>query len=133
MSERVSSYSIDDDSRPYIGKMKAAGWRVVLPKPNQLLIDIDSDDQFSVFERQYKRFCEVHECSHVVTESKGGFPGRHVVVELPFEVDAFKRITLQGILGSDPMRELLSYFRAQKGDPYPTLFIEKKEVHDAGL
>ncbi len=126
MTQRVSSYSVDDDSRPYIGKMKAQGFHVVLPTPTQLLIDIDSDEQFAIFEKQYKRFCEVHECTHVVTESKGGPPRRHIIVELPFEVDSFKRITLQGILGSDPMRELLSYFRAQKGDPYPTLFIEKK-------
>jgi hypothetical protein len=127
ISERVSSYSVDDDSRPYIGRMKKAGWRVVLPAPNEMLIDIDSDEQFAVFEKQYKRFCEVHKCTAVITESKGGYPGRHIVVTLPFEVDAFTRITLQGILGSDPMRELLSYFRACKGDPYPTLFIEKGE------
>ena len=123
--ERVSSYSVDDNSGPFIGEMRSKGYKVVLPTPKQLLIDLDTEEQFAVFEKQYKRFTEVHACTHTVTESKGGPPGKHVIVELPFEVTAFERITLQGILGSDPMRELLSFFRAQKGDPYPTLFVEK--------
>jgi hypothetical protein len=123
--DRVSSYSVDDNSVPYICAMRNKGFRVVLPEPNQLLIDLDTEEQFVTFEKQYKRFVEVHECTHVVTVSKGGPPGRHVIVNLPFEIDAAKRITLQGILGSDPMRELLSYFRLQKGDPHPTLFVEK--------
>jgi hypothetical protein len=61
--------------------------------------------------------------------SKSGLPHRHVVVASPRNMlSPAKRIALQAILGSDPLREMLSMFRYLNGDPYPSLLA----VHNGG-
>ena len=113
----------------FIARMKEQGLTVVLPKDDELQIDIDCDAQYELFQRMYtrlrKEFSEVELVS--ATISKGGLPGRHIVVKLPFELETpMERIAFQAALGSDPMRELLSIFRVYNGDSHPTLLVEKK-------
>jgi len=50
----------------------------------------------------------------------------HAVVTLKKEtVDAKTRILYQAVLGSDPVREVLSLLRLERDDPMPTIFFER--------
>ena len=118
-------YSIDSECA--IQEAKDNGLDVVFPKPSELQVDIDSD-------AAYERYCGVldrllHHLPFVtesITPSRSGYPKRHIVLTLREPVTDVQRIALQAILGSDPVRELLSLKRIENGDPHPTLFFEKK-------
>lgn len=101
---------------------------VVLPKPNELQIDIDSAEHWRNFQRAlaaWHRNCGPLDVQ--VRPSKSGDPERkHVTVTVPFEVEPWQRIALQAAFGSDPMRELLSAVRLINGDDAPTLFVEAR-------
>ena len=63
--------------------------------------------------------------TYLVRPSPSGRPGRHhVVVTMPRPVSPMERIALQAILGSDPIREMLSWFRIERGIEEPTIFFE---------
>lgn len=120
-------YSIDSECA--IQEAKDNNLDVVFPKPNELQVDIDSD-------AAYERYCGVldHMLHHFpfvtesITPSRSGYPKRHIVLTLRKPVTDVQRIALQAILGSDPVRELLSLKRIENGDPHPTLFLEKKKA-----
>lgn len=59
----------------------------------------------------------------VYTRSKSG--NTHVSITLLKPMSQIERLFLQTALGSDPVRELLSWGRVRNGCPYPTLFFEK--------
>lgn len=115
----------NDDSRPFMKEMEEAGFEIILPADNELLIDLDTEEQYQTFLKQYERLQQDYSCTSRVYPSKSGLPRRHVVVELYFNMSPFQRIALQAALGSDPMRELLSFIRVMNSDPHPTLFVEK--------
>lgn len=104
------------------------GWRVVLPRPNQLFLDIDDDASYEDYCKQLERFQD-YICGAEVesmTPSKSGKPGKHhIVLKLERDVTAGERIVFQLMLGSDRTREVLSYVRLMNNDPHPTLFFEK--------
>jgi hypothetical protein len=103
-------------------KAKTLGRVVVFPKANELFIDIDNPAAMRRFVRGVARFTGV---TFLVRPSPSGRPGRHhVVVTMPTEVTPMERIALQSMLGSDPVRELLSWRRIQHGIEEPTLFFE---------
>lgn len=126
------SYSINEAREDYIARMRAEGFEPSLPGPGELQIDIDSEDQHEVFARSFdilRRECCIHHrvTLHAVeTPSRSGLPSRHIRIQLPFEVDTWQRIAWQAALGSDPVRELLSCWRAKRGDEHPTLLIERQ-------
>jgi hypothetical protein len=100
---------------------------IVRPKPNELFIDIDSKAQMETFEKSIELFKRVHPVSAThVSPSPSGKPGRyHIIVVLESEkVDAKTRILYQAVLGSDPIREVLSLMRLDKDDHMPTIFFE---------
>ena len=105
------------------------GLVVIVPKSNQLFIDIDTESQMSHFDRCFPIFLKRHACRKVTRPSPSG--GRfhfHIVVTLLEEdVDARTRVLYQACLGSDPVREVLSLQRIELGDTTPTLFFEKPE------
>lgn len=129
MEESQLDYDVNERREDFMARMIAQGYRIVLPKSNELQIDIDTDEQHDVFVRASESLVrnwwldaplpdiEVH-------ESKSGFPSQHVTVTMPFDLDPWQRIALQAALGSDQMRELLSAIRLMKGDTAPTLFVE---------
>jgi len=107
---------------------KEKGCVIVAPKPNELFIDIDEEEQLDVFKGQIKRVIEVFgkRVSWNQRSSPSGLPGRyHIVVTLPVEVTAVERIALQACLGSDLVREILSWARMRLGHDLPTCFFEK--------
>lgn len=116
----------NEDREAYIAEMKSLGFRIVIPKSNHLQIDIDTDAQFIIALAQIERLKkEYPDIRYFIRESRGGYPGRHITVRMPFDMDDMERIAWQAALGSDPLRELLSLFRLKRGDEHPTLFVEK--------
>lgn len=117
------------DSKTAFDRAEKDGNIVVLPKEDQLLIDIDNPEAYQKFNTQLGRFVELVDADAYVTydnPSKSGKEGhRHIMVQLSASISNEKRILFQLMLGSDLRRELLSYVRESEGDPHPTLFIEK--------
>ena len=116
------SESRQDFEKRMIGK----GYSVQYPRRDQLFIDIDSEEQYQQFLLMFNRF-KVNFQSITFKEepSNSGLPRRHVYVSLGNKISPIERIALQAIFGSDPVRELLSYFRYLSGDNMPTLFCKK--------
>jgi hypothetical protein len=100
---------------------------IVRPKANELFIDIDNESQLGSFSKAIQVFAKTHVCTYQTRPSSSGKPNRyHIVVTLDQEtVDARTRILYQAVLGSDPVREILSLLRLEKDDPMPTIFFEK--------
>lgn len=106
------------------------GWKVVLPKPNELLIDIDSNAQLDIFWKNYPRIIRyIGVIDNIIKPSKSGEEGcKHITLVLEREVTPTERILLQAVLGSDLTREILSFCRILEDDPNPTLFLEKDDA-----
>lgn len=107
---------------------KAKGCVVVEPKPNELFIDIDREEDLEFFHKNIVHVAK--RCSLTVemrpSLRKGHF---HVVVRFADrELMLWERIAFQAVLGSDRVRELISVFRLLDGDKAPTLFFEKPEA-----
>ena len=108
------------------------GFEVVLPQNNQLQIDIDDYASYGVYLGNLKRYKLHFDNNPIILEekkpSKSGREGnQHITVTLADPISNEKRILLQALLGSDPVREMLSYIRLVNDDEHPTLFIEKPE------
>jgi hypothetical protein len=100
---------------------------IVRPKPNELFIDIDNERQLASFSSAIGVFSKTHSCDYEMKKSSSDKQYHyHIVVTLKEEtVDAKTRILYQSVLGSDPVREVLSLLRLEKDDPMPTIFFEK--------
>ena len=107
---------------------KARGQVIRLPEKNELFVDIDTKEQLQHFHRMLPRLAK-HEdrlwLDFVCTPSRSGGDRLHVVVKLPRDVMSdLERIALQAILGSDPVRELISIARVKFENPHPSVFFE---------
>jgi len=104
---------------------KANGRVVVVPKANELFVDIDSEADMERFKRLRATVESFLPLKVDVRPSPSGRPGRHhIVVTLDREVTEIERVALQAILGSDPTREALSYRRILNSITPATLFFE---------
>ncbi len=128
--EQEDSYDPNVEREEYIKEMKSKGFEIVIPSDNELQIDIDTDEQYERFNFMWPKFCDnFHFAKYTMNPSRNGLPGRHITVTVDDRVTNFsddERIGWQAILGSDPLRELLSMVRFRRGDEYPTLFVEKQ-------
>ena len=107
---------------------KAKGLQIILPGSRELFVDIDSHTARAVFNANIGKLLEVEPADYRLRPSPSGVSGReHAVVVLHRRVNVFERIALQAALGSDPIREMLSWQRAKRGDKNPTLFFEKMD------
>ena len=109
-------------------KAARLGRRVVYPGPDQLFIDIDSDEQLVQHLRVLAVLVE-HGALQVSTWSKApspsGQPGHaHVTVQLATPMDERERIFMQAMLRTDPVREALSFVQLRAGEPSPVVFFE---------
>lgn len=132
--------NLDYDEEPreqYIARAKAMGFEILIPKANELFIDIDSMDDWEWFSNNFAslssfivtKYPEWDILSAISdTESKSGEGHRHIIVTLPFDMDDWQRIAMQAVLGSDRKRELLSCGRVISGNLPATLFAEKTDV-----
>jgi len=118
---------------------KERGLIVVAPKPDELFIDLDCDEDFQEFRKRLADF-NSQKLGFVLrierlTPSASGPPHYHAVVKIsdadflePEQVILTdeRRILLQFLLGSDRVREILSVYRMlRQDDRPPTLFFER--------
>ena len=107
----------------------AKGLVVRAPGPRELFIDIDSNSQYETFQSQLNAMPRGLVYSWSQSKSPSGDAGHwHVVVTLSRDISSdLERILLQSLLGSDPMRELLSWRRVEDGSDSDavSLFFEK--------
>jgi len=121
-------YDSNESREVYLREQEEAGYKVVLPKTNELQIDMDTGDAYALFKKQLASLKKEYpsiECK--IAPSRNGLPGRHATIEMPFDMEDSERIAWQAALGSDPFRELMSLFRLRKGDEHPTLFLENSD------
>jgi hypothetical protein len=105
--------------------------KVVYPKPNQIQLDIDTDDQYELFLRRFQDMYNRLNWDYEVEEkeSKSGLPHRHITITItngPL-IDERDRLLLQTMLGSDQVRESLNIFRYFCGIENPTRLFEPIE------
>jgi hypothetical protein len=107
---------------------KLLGLEVVLPKANELQIDIDTPEDREVFNHHFG-ILQKYEQAEIIRDepSKSGGDKRHITVELGRDISNLERILLQSVLGSDRKREILSWVQYCNGDEHPTLFLEKAQ------
>ncbi len=132
MSTDDEDYDINQSRENYLEDMRRRGMRIVYPASNELLIDIDSEEHYTNYERGIacvlrNKIWDDIDISEVVSTS--GLPHRHITITLPNDITPVERIALQAALGSDPMRELMSIIRFINDDPHPTLFVEQPTIY----
>lgn len=127
--EEVPEYSgfVLNDIAQGRAHAKEKGLQVVLPRADELQIDLDSEDAVTQFDERFKlvnKQFKLEEISRAA--SKSGGEKKHVtlrVLETP--LTDLLRIALQSILGSDYKRELFSLRNCVSGKNCPTIFFEK--------
>ena len=101
---------------------------LLVPKPNELFIDIDSLDALDEYRKrlQVLRDNDIDHNVRMLTSKSGN---KHIIITLPFEVSDELRVAFQAALGSDPKRELLACLRIlAKVEVVTVLFRPKEEV-----
>lgn len=133
------AYDFEKARAEFIKAAEARGDQIVVPQPNQLQIDIDSETAMDLFIDRWASFSgEISEeydgwtPTFVAIPSGSGLPHQHVTVTLPFEVSVWERIAWQAVLGSDLLREFMSALRAHRNDDMPTLFTEPGPSSSSG-
>ena len=103
------------------------GCVILVPSAREAFVDIDDGPSLEIFEANIARLKEIELLSHKRHRSPSGTEGRyHVVVTFERDITPIERILFQALLGSDRVREFLSYQRHVRGDATPTLFFETK-------
>ncbi len=106
----------------------ARGLVIRLPAANELFVDIDTAADFKLFHHLLSILEEYEPVlGYEVTPSASGGDHKHVIVRLARDVASDdERVLLQAVLGSDRVRELLSFARIRsKAREHPVLFFEK--------
>lgn len=102
------------------------GLVVVLPKPNQLQLDLDSEEAFVEYLRRKDSFDFDETVNEIISPSSSGLPKRHVTLTFQNrEFSAWERVAMQAALGSDIIREFLSARRIWVGIENPSALFEK--------
>ena len=133
----MSEGLLDDD--PF-AIAESKHWKVVVPEPRDVQLDYDFDvDEEEEVDQVRKRISKAQTLIdrmagaglvmriEETTISPGG--NRHVYIHCSsHELDPLQRIIIQLILGSDPIREMLSFLRIVTGAKRPpTLLYEIDE------
>lgn len=124
----MNSISADRDhsTQRALDYAREQGLQVVVPKNDELLIDIDSDAAYHTFESNYPLVAGLYPTAgYQVSPSRTKPEGKHIHLQLGCTLNPFERVALQCILGSDLHRELYSVERIRNGEVAPTLFYEK--------
>lgn len=110
------------------------GLIVVMPNPDQIQIDIDSEEQMDKFYRRLASFMntkfkprfEIGSGIVSVAESKSGHPKYHITITFPgHEFTELERILYQAALNDDPLRVFLNLRRYHIGVENPSRLFEK--------
>lgn len=76
------------------------------PGEKTLFLDIDTPEQLAQYERMLPLAMRFQLKEIARWSSRNGH--LHIELELPYPLDAAERFCLQAVLGSDPLRELIS-------------------------
>ena len=111
-----------------VEKAARLGMDLVIPKPDEIFVDLDCEDARCIFESRLVIFCKLWDgVSYCITPSSS--PGHyHAIVTVPelAPLSDHERIALQAALGSDCFREMLAIFHGRAGYQYTLVFFEKK-------
>ena len=125
-----------DTRQEYVQKMRSKGYEVFVADDDELLIDIDGRRLRDLFTERFFHLKQMlWETMQVNIEKWNEFPSHtkghsHVIIKFPFPLTTPERLFLQAWLGSDPVKEMLSMFRAWKGDMYPSLLCMNPEIFE---
>jgi len=105
------------------------GFDVIFSDDHTLLIDIDDNDHLMMFNTRIDRIkSDVTDIESIEKyTSMSGEPHKHIIVKTKDKFGVPERLFLQIFLGSDPVREYLSYLRYTRGDKFPSLLLRKRE------
>ena len=112
-------------------KMKTENLRMELPENNEIFIDIDTQEQYDLFQSLFNILVYHLRVSKIETESKSGKPHYHIRIKFEFDLTIWQRMAFQAALGSDLKRELLGCLMVLNNDPYPTFLLEKEQGIDS--
>lgn len=123
--EAQTTYEEDRDRT--IERAAELGCDIILPNPNEVFVDIDSEEAFELFKKRVKGFAT--NATITVKPSKSGLPKRHITISYSDRTfNDWERLAIQSVLGSDPMREWISAKRLFNNTPgIPSCFFEKKQ------
>jgi len=125
----IDTYNLDVSAEEAAAEVSC---KVVIPEPNQLQLDLDSEEAYDNFKNRLVEF-EMHSCYIIEIEehpSKKGLPHRHVTLTvfdpdgMPHVFGEYERIALQAVLGSDIVRETLNCWRLIRGSENPSRLFE---------
>lgn len=109
-------------------KADKLGKQIIIPKADELQIDIDSHENYQLFHCRLESLNFMHEVRDVKElQSPGGVGHYHIYIKLYRELPAEERVALQMFLASDPIREYLSLCLIKIGDPHPILLFEEPD------
>lgn len=127
--EVLESEKYLESRQRYCARKKEEGYKIYYPEENELLLDFDDEESFQTFKRRIaiiEREAKTDIKWTVFNSTTKGH--RHVSVKMPMKIENnYERIAVQAVLGSDPIREMLSLFRAWRDDPHPTLLARKEK------
>lgn len=116
----------DHSSQFSIDFARREGLRIVLPKFNEVQVDIDTDAAYAQYEAAYSLLTSSYDViGSSERPSRNGGEGRHITVRFGHALTQMERIALQAVMGSDFRREIFSLERLKGGEAIPTLFYEK--------
>lgn len=115
-------YALDPESREELAA--ELNCDMFFPKDDELQVDIDTEEQFTIFRAAIKAFPRGFVRSTRSTISSSGGQHKHIYIKLSREFTVLERIGLQFMLGSDPMRESLSALRFLLDIPNPICLFE---------
>jgi len=116
-----------------VEKAERLGLALVIPKPDEVFVDIDSPEDLGDFAKRFKILKKLYpdvEQRVSPSQTAGHY---HIIVTISelAPIGDHERIAIQAALGSDPFRELLAIFHGRAGYQYTSVFFEKKAKTDA--
>lgn len=116
------------DPREYApDKAARLGLTLVMPKDDELFIDLDSPDAMARFSLLFDdEFTQVYPLASVkFTTSSGGNIHAYVTVPELKPLKMEERLALEAALGGDPLRQMIAVKHHREGYAYPSVFFEK--------
>lgn len=124
MSDSIQVYT-EEEAKALAAE---SGCECMFPEKCELFLDVDvkvRSNADRIIRRVWSAMVEngvVSSGNAQFTTSKGG--NIHVYLHTTFPLDHLTRIALQAMLGSDPIKELLSLRRLEEGSTIPVLLFE---------
>lgn len=142
VKKNCSEYGGYKDNYEKVEARLAAGEVAIYAKPQLLLLDFDSPDELADYEKRRDRLGET-----LLLGDEEIFPspsgrGFHVYLKLHQPREIPERLLMQAALGSDPLKEVLSFKKYERGghrmdiDDYnvnPSFLLEKDTANVALL